>query len=247
MTKSARSKISALIDSSDGEPFVLSTTVAQEFGRRHTNVLRTLDDLVEDGTIDRLNFEPITYTDNRSRGQRAYRLDERAFLIAMPFIGGKKAREGQKRLVDAFFKFRRSLVRQAKKEWQQARAEGKVARHRETKTIKTFVEYATAQGSKNAARYYVNLTKMTYKALFIVEQGMGMPNKLRDMLNGMQLSFLTTAEYVCANALKDGMDQGMHYKDIYRLAHDRVENYAISVGRTPALHSPTMASIGTLH
>lgn len=227
--------MSNLIKIENGQPFVSSITVAREFGRHHKHVLSTLDSLIADGTIDRTEFRPISYTDSQNREQRAIDLDEDGFLIAMPFIGGKQARQGQRKLVKEFGKLRRAMVRKAETDWQQARIEGKDARKHEVDTIAAFVEYASAQGSRNARHYYANITKMTYKALFMVEQGLKMPNKLRDMLNGMQLSFLTTAEYVCANAIKDGMARELPYKEIYTLAKDRVEHYATSVGKTLAL------------
>ena len=152
---------------------------------------------------------------------------------------GKQARryflDCERRLLRLAKRHARQAEDRAMAEWQQMRLEGKDARRHETDAIKEFVEYATAQGSANASRYYCNLTKMTHKALFLVEQGLGRPGSLRDMLNGMQLTFLATAEYVAANALRDGMTTDLPYKDIYLLAKVRVESYAATVGRTPLL------------
>lgn len=83
-----------------------SRAIAREFKRPHKNVLRTLDSLIGDGTIDRLNYEPIFYIDEMNREQRALELDERGALIAMPFVGGANSRIGQARLVDAFLNLR---------------------------------------------------------------------------------------------------------------------------------------------
>lgn len=227
--------MSDLIKIEQGKPMVSSLTVANEFGRRHTHVLRTIDSLISDGTITEPEFGLSEYVDDSGKRNKCYDLDEDGFLIAMPFIGGKQARQGQRKLVKEFGKLRKAMVRKAEKDWQQARLEGKDARKHEVDTIAAFVEYATAQGSSNARHYYANVTKMTYKALFMVEQGLKIPNRLREMLDGMQLSFLTTAEYVCANAIKDGMARELHYKEIYTMAKTRVEQYAASVGRTLAL------------
>ncbi|MBB5467237.1 Rha family phage regulatory protein [Paraburkholderia sp. CI2] len=89
-----------------GVPVTDSLTIAREFGRRHDNVMRTLDSLIADGTIDGLNFEETSYTDESNRQQRMIELDERGALIAMPFIGGRNSRAGQVRLVDAFLSLR---------------------------------------------------------------------------------------------------------------------------------------------
>ncbi|WP_241021984.1 Rha family transcriptional regulator [Burkholderia sp. Ac-20353] len=95
-----------LIHFRDGMPVTDSLTIAREFGRSHKHVLRTLDSLIEEGSIDRPNFEPISYTDGQNRKQRMIELDERGALIAMPFVGGRNSRAGQVRLVDAFLKLR---------------------------------------------------------------------------------------------------------------------------------------------
>ena len=89
-----------------GELTVSSLTVAGEFGREHKNVLAAIRKLINNHTLNRLDFEPITFLDKRGREQPAFNLTERGFLIAMPFIGGSKAEQGQVRLVDAFLAMR---------------------------------------------------------------------------------------------------------------------------------------------
>jgi len=89
-----------------GVPVTDSLTIAREFGRRHDNVLQTLESLIADGTVGRLDFKETSYVDNSNRSQRAIELTERGALIAMPFIGGRNSRAGQVRLVDAFMLLR---------------------------------------------------------------------------------------------------------------------------------------------
>jgi Rha family phage regulatory protein len=83
-----------------------SLVIAQAFGRAHKNVLSSLDGLISDGTINGLDFKPVQYRDGKGERRRAIELTERGALIAMPFIGGARAREGQVRLVDAFMMLR---------------------------------------------------------------------------------------------------------------------------------------------
>lgn len=232
----------ALVYADKGLVFTDTLKVAERFGKRHKNVLQAYDSLPKDD-FSRLNFQPSDYVDERGKPQRLVRMTWKGFsMLAMGFTG-QKAYLWKQQFLDAFemmgqeINRRRDTIseRRARLDWQQARLEGKDARKHEVDTIAAFVEYATAQGSSNARHYYANVTTMTYKALFMVEQGLKIPNKLRDLLNGMQLSFLTTAEYVCANAIKDGMARELHYKEIYTMAKARVEQYAASVGRTLAL------------
>lgn len=114
-------------------------------------------------------------------------------------------------------------------EWIESRKEGKKQRRIETDTISLFVDYATAQGSKSANKYFINISRMENNALFFVEQKY--PN-LRDVLGVFQLNTIQTADRIVAKALKDGMDQRLQYKDIYKLAKKRVLEYAELVGQT---------------
>lgn len=223
-----------LIKIAAGDAWTTSLVISEQFGRPHKNVLREIDSLIEDGTLDRLSFEPISYTDEMNRGQRAYKLNERAALIAMPFIGGKKSREGQKKLVDAFLAMRQIIKQQDAYrftfEWKQARENGKVVRLTFTDNVQEFVTYAINQGSKSADKYFMQLTKMEYAALFMIGQAVG--NGFRDRLNAHQLVNLGTAELVAQRALREGMEASLHYKEIYKLAKHKVELFASMVGKS---------------
>jgi len=104
----------------DGVPVVDSLVISREFGRRHDNVLQTLDSLIADDTIDHLDFKAVEYVDAKGQKRRAIELDERGALIAMPFVGGRKSRLGQKRLIDAFLDMRDRLPMRATKVPKQA-------------------------------------------------------------------------------------------------------------------------------
>jgi hypothetical protein len=128
------------------------------------------------------------------------------------------------RLVKAFEKAKKALIaidsNRQNAEWIEVRNSGKRTRREETDAIKDFIEYAKSQGSQSADRYYCNISKMQNQALFLVEQKY--PN-LRDVLNIQQLGVLGTADAIVRKALHDGMQQGLHYKDIYKLAKNNVE------------------------
>jgi hypothetical protein len=58
------------------------------------------------------------------------------------------------------------------------------------------------------------------------------PN-LRDLMSGYQLSTLQNADRIVARALKEGMKKKLHYKDIYKLAKERIEYFVELVGKSP--------------
>lgn len=84
-----------------------SLIIADLFGRPHKNVLQSLDKLSSKNK--ELTFKPIDYIDKNGETKRALQLNERQFLIAMPFIGGLKSMEGQIKLVDEFMRLRAVL------------------------------------------------------------------------------------------------------------------------------------------
>lgn len=96
------------------------------------------------------------------------------------------------------------------------RNEGKMIRRVETDAIKEFIEYAKNNGSKNSDRYYAIITKATNEILNI---GAGQ----RDSLTAMQLEHLAMVERVIASALMQGVEKGMNYKDIYKLASSKAK------------------------
>jgi len=145
-----------------GQPVTDSLAIAREFGRRHDNVLRTLDSLISDGTIGRLNFKETSYADEWNRKQRMIELTERGALIAMPFIGGKKSRAGQVRLVDAFMAMRDALTT-APADWQEARKKVSAGYSMMTEALQ---EIRAEDGKQTLPHHYANEAKLVNWVLF---------------------------------------------------------------------------------
>ena len=215
--------------------------MAEKFGKRHKNVIRKLENLVAEDESNRLNFEPVDYVDHKGESRKMYEMDKRSFIILAMRFTGKQALKWQHRFVDAFENMERALLERRNRAWEEARLKGKQVRYELTDEIQSFVEYATAQGSKNSRMYYLQITKMTNQALFLI--GTKAPQNFRDLLDNMQLSFLQAAEFVARNALREGMERQMLYKDIYSLARDKVTSFAATVGQTPVLGTPTQEMI----
>jgi phage regulator Rha-like protein len=137
-------------------------------------------------------------------------------------------------LVGAFLSQRQALAelsaRQNNDQWKDARKNGKVVLLQKTDVIKVFCEYATNQGSTKSSMYYMAIAKMQNKALFFLEQKY--PN-LREVLSIKQLAQASAADDIVEKALADGMAQEMNYKDIYKMAKERVELFPTIIGRSP--------------
>lgn len=211
-----------------------SLKVAEVFGKQHKNVMQAIENLEVPDDFNRLNFQPIFFADSYGRQQPAYQITRDGFTVLAMGFTGKKAMQFKLEYIAAFNAMEQALSRQSNLLWQEQRQQGKLARREVTDVISRFIEYAKAQGSKNAHHYYSNITRATYKCLFIIKDNAG--QSFRDMLDAMQLSFLQVAEYVASQAISDGMDDELHYKDIYQLAKERVERYAGSVPRTDVIN-----------
>lgn len=125
-----------------------------------------------------------------------------------------------------------AILQRENPDWQNVRRDGKLAYRQKTDIIKRFVDYATKQGSKNAQRYYVNFAQMENRALFFFEQKY---KNLREVLTIKQLMQISTADDVIEKALLEGMNQGLKYKDCYKLAKSRVIAFAEIIGNSPVL------------
>ncbi|MDE7104741.1 MAG: Rha family transcriptional regulator [Ruminococcus sp.] len=92
----------------NGQSTVSSVQVANDFGKRHDNVIRDIESLI-DQIKDLLKIEEIYFTksiyfDNYGREQKSYEMTKDGFsLLAMGFTG-KKALEWKLRYIDAFNK-----------------------------------------------------------------------------------------------------------------------------------------------
>lgn len=105
--------------------------------------------------------------------------------------------------------------------WQDTRTLGKQIRKEEGDTIALFVEYATGQGSRNASRYYKNLS-------VLADNAAGITN--RDTATVMQLNSLLMVERIIASEIKKGMSESTPYKEIYQSCKARLGQFVSVAG-----------------
>lgn len=210
------------------EAITTTLKIAEVFDKRHDNVVSSIRALCSEiPERGHLIFKESSYQNDQNKNQPMYEMTRDGFsLLAMGFTG-KKALQFKVKFLDAFNFMEKALLNQQNLSCQQARLEGKTVRRELTDGLSNFVDYATRQGSQNARLYYQNITKMTYKTLFLVKEAS--PKNFRDMLDAMQSTFLAGAEFIALQALLDGMQRQLHYKDIYILVRERVSIYAATL------------------
>lgn len=214
-------------------PVADSRIIAEGFEVEHRSVYRlviTHQSHFED--MGFLRFQ-IARTKNGREQKYCYLNEEQTSFLVTLMRNSDIVVEFKKKIVKDFYKMKTFLldIKSNKKnqEWLTYREDGKLQRKETTDIIKQFVDYSIKDGSKNASRYYSNISKMENKALFLIQEKF--PN-LRDVMNNRQLSFIKSADIIVEEAIRHGMAEQMFYKDIYQLCRKRVESFADLIPRT---------------
>ncbi len=235
-----------LVRSYRNEILTNSMIIAEKFGKSHKNVLQKIDNLqknlsiiMAEKSVTKKNKEIEVFRERtrtvRGREFRYVEMNKPAFTLLVMGFTGKKALEWRRTFNAAFYQMEHILLNNANLEWKQNREQGKQIRLGLTDTIKDFVDYATNQGSKSAFRYYSNITKMTYKALRLIEKNEKVSKDFRNTLEIMDLHMLLSAEMTARKALAESMKKGLHYKDCYQVAKQKVMQLADLMIMTPKL------------
>jgi Rha family phage regulatory protein len=229
----------SLVDIVAGEIVTDSKIVAKELGAKHSFVIEVINDVLNDFPDLRVQHDatlnskkPIEYCklENRTyRGQDFIGavMNREFFTLLVMRFRSEKAKKIQRAFNSAFYEMERRLLQvesnQGNQEWITQRNQSKLGRRLETDVIQKFVDYATSQGSENAKYYYKHLTNASYKALGLIQHKQP---KLRDTLDWMELSWLTSAEWVARQSILKHMEANEHYKAIFVLAKQDIEKFA---------------------
>lgn len=222
-----------IVVSKKNDVFVTTKVVSEMLGVNHTKLLRTVKPIVtrikKGGLVSPQfpqKFIETTFTTKMGGTYKMYEMNEQAYMkLAMHLKGYDKAEMVQDSIIEAFSLMKRALLNHENSSWLNARKSGKEIRVAETDTIKDFVEYAISQGSKSSSRYYGNVTKMTNKALeLLVQTKNGKP--LRDLATVSELGYIQMAENIATIVIKQGMKENLPYKYIFKLAKEKVNEFA---------------------
>lgn len=211
--------------------------IAQGFEREHKEVTKLIEKyLSKFETLGELTPRKLKSTGGRPVTEFLLNEPQATFLGTLFRNQNDKVVDFKLKLVKRFYQMKRALenVRAQHKDviWLKNREEGKAARLGATDEIKEFKIYAIEQGSDNADWYYTSLTKMLNGLLFIVD---GKFKNLRDMMTPIQLLIVAGGDLVIKKALQDGMKKQLFYKEIYKLAKERVETFAELYGQSKIL------------
>lgn len=195
--------------------FTDSMVIAQGTGNQHKSVVAILKkyhkDFEESG---KLRFSDFKSTNPKGgRPTHIYLLNEEQATLLVTYLDNTEVvREFKKKLVHEFYEMRKFIAERHTSAWIETRQAGKITRKAETDVIQELVEYAKAQKSEHADMLYVTYTKLANSMCGI---------KGRDKATTIQLNNLSIFENLILSMIRNGMDAGMHYKEIYKICKDR--------------------------
>lgn len=220
-----------LVIAKRGEVFVDSRLIANKFKKKHAYVVDVIKKLHADFNAVRVGIPhpKAIEREGEYRGQKYayYLMDRKFFSHLVVRFRGREAFEWQVKFIEAFFEMEKQLAlvthNKNNEQWLAQREQSKLVRREETDVIKEFVEYATKQGSQSAKFYYKHITVAVYKCLGLIQFE---KPKLRETLDLLQTSQLILAEMTARKSLQKYMQQGEHYKAIFTLVKQDLENFA---------------------
>lgn len=192
-----------------------SRLLSRVLDHRHRTILENIDRyLSELKALGELPFQTevggVRAQGGRSITRYALLNEDQCYFLLTLMRNNERVVRAKLALVKAFREARDGIAKR-----DLARVKGKEYRLAETNAIKELVEYAKLQGSQNADKYYMAITKMTNDFLQI-------PSGSRDSLSGDALRKVMIVDATVEIALHDGINAGMAYADIYQLAKERV-------------------------
>ena len=198
-----------------------SRDVAELIGRPHYIVLRTIrtmyKHLGDNNFVCSDYFMEATYISEQGKEQPCFYCTESGCDMVANKMTGERGTIFTAQYVKAFHAMRSLLLERASPIWQDTRSLGKEIRRQETDAIKRLVDYATAQGSRNAVRYYTSLSKLADTTAGIVE---------RDKAQVVQLTTLLLVERVITQEITAGIEGQKPYKVIYQAVKDRLSAFS---------------------
>lgn len=93
-----------------------SRFVAEYFGKRHDNVIRSVKSLKCSLEFNRLNFEGVHYHDSKGEVRQAYQMTKDGFMFLVMGFTGKRAAEIKERYINAFNEMAEQLTHKSNNE-----------------------------------------------------------------------------------------------------------------------------------
>ena len=202
-----------LVHLENDEAVCSSLEVAEKFGKRHDNVLRSIGGLLKNVETQKM-FKKSMYIDNQNKQEYPmYLMNRDGFSLLVMGFTGKKALDWKLKYINAFNQMENYIREKQSQSWIETRTVGKLSRKAETDALKQLVEYAKQQGSEHADMLYMTYSKLANKTVGVTD---------RDTATAKQLMNLSVTENIILKVVEEGISQQLHYKEIYKNCKDRL-------------------------
>ena len=195
--------------------FTDSMILAEATENQHTSIVR----LIKSKRKRLERFGTLRFMDLKSKNSKGgrpvkcYLLNEPQATLLITFLNNsEKVDDFKTELVRQFFEMRKFIAERHTEVWLETRQTGKITRRELTDMIQQLIEYAKGQGSTHSQFLYKNYTELAQKLCKISS---------RDSATTIQLNNLSIFENIMLHLIKQGMEKGMNYKDIYKECKDR--------------------------
>lgn len=208
-----------LVHLENDEAVCSSLEIAEKFGKRHDKLIfeirRMYSDLIGKGSPQNGGakfFFEATY-ENRGKQYPMYLMNRDGFSLLVMGFTGKKALDWKLKYINAFNQMENIIREKQSQSWIETRTFGKLSRKAETDVLKQLVEYAKQQGSEHADMLYMTYSKLANKTVGVTD---------RDTATAKQLMNLSVTENIILKVVEDGINQQLHYKEIYKNCKERL-------------------------
>lgn len=192
---------------------VSSRVIAERFGKRHNDVVHTIEGKIKNLTTNNFvvqNYFIPGFFDHNGNRYREYLLTRDGFCFIVMGFTGAEADIWKLKYIEAFNQMEAALRERQSSEWLITRKQGKLMRRNETDAIARLIPYAEAQGSKNMQKQAYNIYTKLVNSLVGIETGQ------RDKVPFKVLTTISFLEDMINHTIDEEMARGTYYKEIYK-------------------------------
>lgn len=192
------------------EPYTTSKIIADRTGIEHRKIKAAIHKYKKE--VDSFGLSaPYQAESTGGRPEEIYLLNEEQATFLMTLLKNTKVVvEFKKELVRQFYAMRKILQERQSTEWLLTRKQGKLVRRSETDVLAQLATYATEQGSANMEKQVYQIYTKLVNSLVGIQKGG------RETAPFKTLSVIAFLEDMILNTVRQEMDNGTYYKEIYR-------------------------------
>ncbi|APM37370.1 Rha family transcriptional regulator [Clostridium kluyveri] len=205
---------------------VSSRIIAENFDKRHDQVLRDIENIIKglhkiEETPIRNYFIKSSYLHKQNNQKYPeYIMTRDGFSLLVMGFTGQKALQWKLKYIEAFNKMEAFIKEKLSSEWLQTRKNGKLVRRNETDSLDELLKYAINQGSKT---YEKNPDLIFTNYSRLVNTQVGIKKGQREYATRKVLDTIAFIEDMILNTVREEMENGTEYHDIYAICKERAE------------------------